>query len=82
MPKKPLRKSVPSTSYTKFKFLGVEKSSSQVDVQLWQDFQTGSESAFAAIYKKIAGLLYSYGLKIVSDNESVKDSIQDLFIEL
>jgi len=80
--KNPLRKSDPSTSYTKIKFLGIEKSSSQVDVQLWQDFQTGSESAFASIYERNAGLLYSYGLKIVSDKELVKDSIQDLFIEL
>ena len=82
MSKNPLRKSDPSTSYTKIKFLGIEKSSSQVDVQLWQDFQTGSESAFASIYERNAGLLYSYGLKIVSDKELVKDSIQDLFIEL
>jgi len=80
--KNPLHKSVPTTSYAKVKFLDVEKTSSQVDVQLWQDFQTGSESAFAAIYEKNVGLLYSYGIKIVSDKDLVKDSIQDLFIEL
>jgi len=80
--KKNLHKSVPSTNYTKVKYFGVQKSCLPVDVQLWQDFQTGSESAFATIYEKNAGLLYSYGLKIVSDNELVKDSIQDLFIEL
>ena len=53
-----------------------------IDLQLWQDFQMGSESAFATIYEKHVALLYSYGLKLVYDKELVKDSIQDLFIEL
>ncbi|MEN8124969.1 MAG: sigma-70 family RNA polymerase sigma factor [Bacteroidota bacterium] len=52
------------------------------DLQLWQEFQMGSESAFATIYELHVALLYSYGLKLVYDKELVKDTIQDLFIEL
>lgn len=52
------------------------------DVQLWQEFQSGSEEAFATIYKNNAARLYNYGLKLVADKELVKDAIQDLFVEL
>ena len=60
----------------------IEKGIAVVDLQLWQEFQAGSESAFANIYEQHAALLYSYGLKLVYDTELVKDTIQDLFIEL
>lgn len=60
----------------------VKKDVTHSDVQLWGDFQIGSESAYASIYEKHVSLLFSYGLKLVSDKELVKDSIQDLFIEL
>lgn len=50
--------------------------------QLWQDFQTGNETAFATIYEQNAAKLYSYGMKLVRDENIVKDAIQDLFVEL
>lgn len=52
------------------------------DVQLWQEFQSGSEKAYATIYKNNVSLLYSYGLKLVHNKDLVKDAIQDLFVEL
>lgn len=52
------------------------------DVQLWNEFQSGSEEAFATIYKNNADRLYSYGLKLVGNKEFVMDAIQDLFVEL
>ncbi|MRI02234.1 sigma-70 family RNA polymerase sigma factor [Kriegella sp. EG-1] len=52
------------------------------DSQLWLEFQSGNEIAYALIYKKNASILYGYGLKIVNDKELIKDCIQDLFIEL
>ncbi|MDO6802958.1 RNA polymerase sigma factor [Wenyingzhuangia sp. 1_MG-2023] len=52
------------------------------DLVLWQEFQLGSETAFAKIYEDHVGRLYSYGLKIVYDKSIVKDAVQDLFIEL
>jgi RNA polymerase sigma-70 factor (ECF subfamily) len=59
-----------------------EKTNHMPDLQIWEKFQAGSESAFATIYEQHVGLLYSYGLKLVYDKELVKDMIQDLFIEL
>lgn len=52
------------------------------DLQLWHDFQRGDEAAFAKIYSINADGMYGYGMKLVKDNELVKDCIQDLFIEL
>ncbi|WP_335965400.1 sigma-70 family RNA polymerase sigma factor [Galbibacter sp. PAP.153] len=50
--------------------------------QLWQDFQSGNEEAYAAIYEQNAAKLYSYGMKLLRDENIVKDAIQDLFVEL
>jgi RNA polymerase sigma-70 factor (ECF subfamily) len=52
------------------------------DLQLWHNFQMGSEAAFASIYNANAERLYGYGLKLVKDKDLVKDCIQDLFVEL
>ncbi|WP_198440076.1 RNA polymerase sigma factor [Pareuzebyella sediminis] len=52
------------------------------DDQLWKEFKAGSEEAFSLIYRKNVSLLYSYGLKIVTDKELIKDCIQDLFVEI
>ena len=60
----------------------VEKKRFSNDFQLWQEFQTGSEQAYAEIYQQHVARLYSYGLKLVYNKEQVKDAIQDLFIEL
>ncbi len=52
------------------------------DLQLWQEFKSGSEIAFATIYNDNVGRLYGYGIKLIHDKDSVKDAIQDLFVEL
>lgn len=52
------------------------------DLQLWKNFQAGSEIAYETIYRDHAAMLYSFGLKLTKDKELVKDCIQDLFIEL
>ncbi|WKN44217.1 RNA polymerase sigma factor [Tunicatimonas pelagia] len=52
------------------------------DRDLWEDFANGSHQAFSTIYEWYSEELYSYGRHITSDNELVKDSIQDLFIDL
>ena len=58
------------------------KAPSVSDTQLWKDFQSGDEAAYATIYKNNVSRLYSYGLKLVGEKDLVKDSIQDLFVEL
>ncbi|MBM1105759.1 sigma-70 family RNA polymerase sigma factor [Aurantibacter crassamenti] len=52
------------------------------DRLLWQEFQAGSEVAYAKIYENNARILYNYGLKLVNDKELIKDCVQDLFVEI
>lgn len=52
------------------------------DAAIWKQFKSGNESAFIKIYESNFDRLYAYGLRITNDKDLVKDSIQDLFIEL
>ncbi len=54
----------------------------QLDSQMWEAFRNDSRMAYKWIYLNYADLLYNYGLKIIPNDDLVKDSIQDLFIEL
>ena len=49
---------------------------------LWTNFVDGNQAAFASIYTKHVDALYSYGYKICPNTDLVKDSIQDVFIDL
>ena len=40
-----------------------EKTTTISDLQLWQEFQSGSESAFASIYELHAALLYETSVR-------------------
>ena len=50
------------------------------EAKLWQEFKAGDEASFALIYQKFFPCLFSYGLKVCTEQEVVKDCIQDLFI--
>lgn len=52
------------------------------DTIVWNNFRNGNEKSFESLYDNYFSLLYSYGLQITSNKALVKDSIQDLFIEL
>lgn len=52
------------------------------DIELWELFTSGSQTAFGRLYDKYADLLYAFGLRYTSDKDMVKDCIQDLFIDL
>jgi RNA polymerase sigma factor (sigma-70 family) len=52
------------------------------DGALWNSFRKGDEKAFAIIFDRNVKLLYNYGMKITVDSILVKDSVQELFIEL
>ena len=52
------------------------------DESLWVDFKRGDSSAFSHIYKRHVQLLYRYGRKFTSNDELIKDTIQDLFFDL
>ena len=48
----------------------------------WRRFKNGDVDALESIYRSHVQALINYGLKITDDLNLVKDSIQDLFIEL
>ncbi len=54
----------------------------QADALLWQEMQAGSERAYALLYRRYFSLLYRYGLHLNTDEDVVKDCIQDLFLYL
>lgn len=49
---------------------------------IWRDFLKGSDLALANIYRNYAPGLYNYGRQITTNDELVRDSIQDVFFEL
>jgi len=48
----------------------------------WTRFLTGDQEAFAVLYNLHIDHLYHYGIKLCHDDEAVKDSLQELFLEL
>ncbi len=50
--------------------------------EIWNRFQTGDKEAFAIIYNFYIDRLYQYGSKLCKDDELVKDSLQELYLEL
>lgn len=48
----------------------------------WQQFISGDDDSFSWIYTAYARKLYQYGLCFTSNEELVKDSIQDIFVYL
>ncbi|GAB3219923.1 sigma-70 family RNA polymerase sigma factor [Algoriphagus aestuariicola] len=49
---------------------------------LWAAFKSGNNSAFILIYERFFDSLYSYGLRINSDEDLIKDAIHDIFLDL
>lgn len=52
------------------------------DMELWDSFRAGNESAFITIYSTYFDELYLYGKRFVKQEQFLKDIIQDLFISL
>jgi len=60
----------------------ISASTHSEDKVLWQAFKQGDENAFTILYHKYIRVLYSYGKKLIADEEAVEDIVQDLFIDL
>lgn len=56
--------------------------STQSDVELWNDFRRGDLQAYETIYRRYAPALFSYGKRLTSDYDLVRDVIQDVFVEI
>ena len=52
------------------------------DKQLWKTFRNGQDEVLSFIYRTYVDMLFNFGCQLTSDRELVKDSIQDLFINL
>jgi RNA polymerase sigma factor (sigma-70 family) len=52
------------------------------DQIVWNSFREGNRDALEIIYEENYSSLFHYGLKFTSDDDTVKDLIQELFIEL
>ncbi len=49
---------------------------------LWIAFKAGEKEAFSELFFAYYSKLYDYGLRLVNDEELVKDVIQDFFLKL
>ena len=49
---------------------------------IWSRFKSGDKEAFAILYNLHIDALYHYGTNLCKNEETVKDSLQELFLEL
>ncbi len=52
------------------------------DVEIWETFKSGDESAFIYIYSRYFAELINYGIQFTTDINLIEDCVQDLFIKL
>lgn len=52
------------------------------DLEVWNSFKNGDESAFNFIYRKHVRELYNYGMQICKQHEWVMDCLQAMFVDL
>ncbi|WP_161889098.1 RNA polymerase sigma factor [Pontibacter russatus] len=69
-----------TTVYSDCETAALQKPHPPSEQQLWDSFRNGCEDSYALIYQQYFHTLYSYGLKVCSEREIVRDCIQDLFI--
>jgi RNA polymerase sigma factor (sigma-70 family) len=48
----------------------------------WKRFQEGEYAALGEVFRKLYGELYYYGVKLLPMEEVVRDTIQDIFVDL
>ncbi|MEQ6118738.1 RNA polymerase sigma factor [Reichenbachiella sp. MALMAid0571] len=52
------------------------------DGEIWKKFREDDESAFVHIYENYFSQLFNYGHRFCQNRESVKDHIQDMFVDM
>ena len=60
----------------------LEQTESWTDIKLLQELQQGNESAFTNLYHQHSKTLYRKILRMVNDEETAKELLQDLFMKL
>jgi len=56
--------------------------STDEDTLWWQRLQQGDQDALAYFYERYADWLLKYGLSVLYNRESVRDGVQELFIQI
>lgn len=54
----------------------------QTESNLWDAFQQGDIEAFETIYRTHSSALLAYGKRLCTDHDVVKDTVQDIFVEI
>lgn len=54
----------------------------KTDNEIWNELKRGNEDAFNHIYRKNIASLFNFGSQITSNKETVKDAIQNIFIDI
>ena len=52
------------------------------DSTLWNSLRLGDETAFEELYRRYFQVLFSYGKRLLHDEDLIKDAIQDLFVDI
>lgn len=52
------------------------------ETKIWEGFKNGNQEYLGLIFKTYYQELFLYGVKVLADEEVVKETIQDLFIKL
>jgi RNA polymerase sigma factor (sigma-70 family) len=52
------------------------------EINLWEAFKNGEKTAMKKLYEDNVEMLYSYGKRIVHDDELIYDAIHDIFVKL
>ncbi len=59
-----------------------EENWKQSESLAWQAFRQGNKAAYAYLYRTHVKVLFNYGMQVCADADVVKDSIQEVFINL
>lgn len=59
-----------------------KKTGDEKDIQLWHCILNGNRASLSILFKKYYSPLLNYGLKILSREDLVKDSIQEVFFTI
>lgn len=64
--------------------MGMERYQNKLTAEpdLWEAFKKGDKEAYATIYDRHAGAMYTYGLRFTNDEELIEDTIHDIFVKI
>ena len=52
------------------------------DIPLWEAYKAGDRDAFGELFRRYYPLMYQFGSRITDNQDLLKDSIQEIFVEL